>query len=564
MARSSLASPTPADAAAGIYRTATAAAQNRVFIVGSAAGTGTITVKGGGELTLADSTNNAGLSGFAATNNNLQINSVIADDGANPVSVNILGYAILAANNTFTGGLTIQQGRAQVGATAPSATASGLGPTGGTVTVLQGGQAFLNANGDWNHNWVLNGVGTSENNGLGAIRAATGRNVLGTITLASDAALSGQNGSPNYKANITGPGALIIGHGNNNNGSGSPIFGDGSGTQTYTYQGDTIINQSTVQQNTFAILAGSNNLLPSGANRGNFLLNASSAAISATLTLNGTSQNINGLNSSVTSPLNNFVQNGLAATSSKLTLGNNNANGAFGGVIRDQAGTMSIAKTGAGTQTFSGANTYTGTTEINAGTFSLTGAHTGAGNYSIESGATFGGTGSVTFAATGSLTAKSGSVVAPGASIGQLTVDGSVAASPVVNFLSGASLSMELNNAFLSDRVKLSGGSANDIVFGGNVVNFIDLAGGSLATGAYTLFTADVAGAYSGLTADGSGFISAGLTIGSGLGAYPNKSLQVVGNDIVLNIAVPEPAAMLLGALGLVGVALGRRRFATV
>src|SRR5207244_11898491 len=55
---------------------------------------GTLTANGGGELTLADSTNNAALSGFAATNNNLTMTSLIADDGASPVHVNILGYVV--------------------------------------------------------------------------------------------------------------------------------------------------------------------------------------------------------------------------------------------------------------------------------------------------------------------------------------------------------------------------------------------------------------------------------------------------------------------------------------
>ena len=94
-------------------------------------------------------------------------------------------------------------------------------------------------------------------------------------------------------------------------------------------------------------------------------------------------------------------------------------------------------------------------------------------------------------------------------------------------------------------------GAANDIVFGGsNVINFTDLSSGSLAHGAYTLFTADVANAYSGFGS---------LSIGTGLGAYTGSTLQVVGNNIMLNV-VPEPTTWALLAFSLTTVMVMRRR----
>lgn len=55
-----------------------------------------------------------------------------------------------------------------------------------------------------------------------------------------------------------------------------------------------------------------------------------------------------------------------------------------------------IAKTGSGQLTLSGANTYTGTTNIQDGILIVNGTHTGGGNYTVGAAAELGGTGSTT------------------------------------------------------------------------------------------------------------------------------------------------------------------------
>jgi autotransporter-associated beta strand protein len=57
------------------------------------------------------------------------------------------------------------------------------------------------------------------------------------------------------------------------------------------------------------------------------------------------------------------------ANSIVLTLGLDNTNTSFAGVI--SGGTGAIIKTGTGTQTLTGTNTYTGSTRINLGTLAL-------------------------------------------------------------------------------------------------------------------------------------------------------------------------------------------------
>ncbi|MDP2324039.1 MAG: autotransporter-associated beta strand repeat-containing protein, partial [Gammaproteobacteria bacterium] len=107
---------------------------------------------------------------------------------------------------------------------------------------------------------------------------------------------------------------------------------------------------------------GAANVLPNGigtATSGNVTI-----ATAGTLDLNGFSEIINGLAGS-------GVVDSLAAGSMTLTIGDSNAAQTFTGVIRNTAGTLSLAKIGTGIQTLSGANTYSGSTTIARGTLLL-------------------------------------------------------------------------------------------------------------------------------------------------------------------------------------------------
>ena len=80
-----------------------------------------------------------------------------------------------------------------------------------------------------------------------------------------------------------------------------------------------------------------------------------------TLDVDGQSPTINGLNGA-------GVVNNTAAGTATLTIGYNNDNGSFSGVIRNTGGSLGLVKTGNGLETLTGVNTFTGPTAVSSGT----------------------------------------------------------------------------------------------------------------------------------------------------------------------------------------------------
>jgi fibronectin-binding autotransporter adhesin len=99
---------------------------------------------------------------------------------------------------------------------------------------------------------------------------------------------------------------------------------------------------------------------------------------------------------------------------------------------------LSVTKTGAGSWVLSGANTYTGTTTVSAGSLFINGDQSLAtGAVSVASGATLGGTGTIG----GLTTLASGATLSPGASPGNLTFSQSL------SFTSGANYNWQMLSA---------------------------------------------------------------------------------------------------------------------
>jgi autotransporter-associated beta strand protein len=191
-----------------------------------------------------------------------------------------------------------------------------------------------------------------------------------------------------------------------------------------SYTGATAITAGT-------LTLGIANAIPSG----------SSVTNNGTLNMNNNNDTIDGLSGS-----------GIVTASGTITLtvGANNSGGNFSGVIQNTTGTLSLTKTGSGTQILSGPNTYTGNTTNNGGNLLINGSI--IGNVIVNSGAANGGSGTIS----GSVTVKSGGHTHPNGGVAN-TIAGNL------TYNSGTEADFDLNtNAAGSgnDQIILSGGSS--------------------------------------------------------------------------------------------------------
>ena len=139
----------------------------------------------------------------------------------------------------------------------------------------------------------------------------------------------------------------------------------GAGTLTLsganTYSGDTTIGAG-------VLLLGNASAIPSGTGKGDVVVGSG-----GTLSTGDTNFSINGLSGSGLVQKTSSAGVADGGNPDTITIGNNDADGSFSGVLQGSVSghELNIIKTGTGTQTFSGTNTYAGTTSIQNGTLSI-------------------------------------------------------------------------------------------------------------------------------------------------------------------------------------------------
>ncbi len=141
------------------------------------------------------------------------------------------------------------------------------------------------------------------------------------------------------------------------------------------WSGNTLISQTSTSSTGFSILQlGANEVIPDGFGKGAVIFNNLSTSSSAILDLDGFNETVNGItNAAGSTPAKAIIENPHFGTLSTLSVGAGDASSSTSRHPPNNGGTLALAKIGAGTLAFTGANanTYTGTTTVNAGVLSL-------------------------------------------------------------------------------------------------------------------------------------------------------------------------------------------------
>lgn len=176
-----------------------------------------------------------------------------------------------------------------------------------------------------------------------------------------------------------------------------------------------------------------------------------------------------------------------------LTVGALNSSTEVSGVI---SGTGGLTKVGSGTLLLSGANTYTGATRIDAGVLSVNGSL--ASNVTVAGGALKG------HGFVNGVTINNGAALAPGNSIGTLSVG-------TLTFASGSSYQVETDATGASDLVNATG----LVTVTGATVQALPAAGNYAASTTYRIINAgSISGTFAGVTSS-AGNLAASLIYGA-------------------------------------------------
>ncbi|GGC14127.1 hypothetical protein GCM10007205_23700 [Oxalicibacterium flavum] len=352
------------------------------------------------------------------------------------------GTLTLSGANTYSGSTTVSGGTLQAGA-------ANVFDNDSSATVNAGATLDLN-----NFNQTLASLAGSGNLKLGAALLTVGNNADTTFSgiISGTGSLDKQgSGTLTLSGANTHSGSTTVSGGTLQAGAAN-VFGDSSAT----VNAGATLDLNNFDQ-TLASLAGSGNVILGSAQlaTGNNTSTNFSGSIAGTGGLTKTGSGVLTLSGANTYGGDTIISN------STLQIGDGGTTGSVtGNIVNDAAlvfnrsddlayggdisGAGSLAQNGTGRLVLTGTHSYTGNTVVSAGTLSVNGSIVSATR--ILNGGMLGGTGT-----TGNVHVESGGTLAPGNSIGTLTIDGNLSFAP------GSIYRVEADAAGNSDRVNVSG-----------------------------------------------------------------------------------------------------------
>ncbi|MDB5603808.1 MAG: outer rane autotransporter barrel domain protein [Bradyrhizobium sp.] len=494
-------------------------------------GTGTITftatntysggtILNGGTLSVAADANlGSAASALAFNGGALQITGTAFTSTARVIGwgTNGGGFDIADANNTFTvnqailsGGVLTKAGAGTLVLTANDDYAGtmiaagtlqlGNGGTTGSIThdVSSNGTLAFNRSNAYQFDGVISGSGGLQQNGRGTTTLTADNAYTGGTTISAGILQLGNGGaSGSIVGNVLDNATLAV-----NRSDSFTLAGQISGTGTFQQlgTGTTILTNA----NTYA----GGTTIAGGTLR---VENNAALGTGAVTTTGSVLDYANGIS------LANHIQIDSNHTQLQVLAGN----ATQAGIISELNGPRPLEKIGAGSLVLTAVNTYTGTTTVNGGTLSVNGSIASSSLTTINTGGTLGGNGTV------GDTTINGGALAPGNSIGLLTVQGSL------TFTAAASYMVEVSPSN-ADRTNVMGVAT----LGGATVN-ASFAPGTFVAKQYTILNAagGVSGSFNG-------------PVNSNLPANFKSSLSYDANDVFLNLALVFVAPPTTGLSG--------------